>query len=440
MKIEEIQYFLACLCLNGPLVFLLPYYASFLRPKERNRKKIFVWTVFVLLLSIVWFVYARRWFPYAFPVFLYITYILYLRFCLKFGGRESILYTTLYYFLTQFIVNTAFWGWYRVTGFSAMKYPVPFLPTCVWGFCVGAAAYLCLRKVGQRLTYLAGYAISWREFLNILFLAAPLLYLCQAQDLMGVDSYAFPAEIVILRDVVSYCAVYAVIGILSMSKSGGEQAELARMEGLLASQYEQFKLKRESSERIMAKCHDLQKQLRLFEKTNRPEYLKMYEEELQKTIRDYDSLYETGNAIIDTLLSDAALKCREDGVQLICLLDGRSFDFIAPADLCTIFGNALDNAVESVRQIPEAEKRIIHVKSLAQKGFLALHFDNYYVHELRWEGGELKTSREEKEGHGYGLKSIRFAAEKYGGHMTSRAGEGKFVLTLAFPLPGAAKM
>lgn len=438
MKMTDIQYFLACLCLNGPLVFLLPYYASFLQPKEKDRRKIFLRTVFVLFLSILWFVYVRHWFAYAFPIFLYVTYILYLRFCLKFGGRESILYTTLYYFLTQFIVNTAFWTWNALTGTSYMKYPVNFFPTCVWGLCVGAAAYGCLKTVGRRLKFLAGYSVSWREFFNIVLLAAPLLYLCQAQDLMGIDSYSFPFEIVVLRDVVSYCTVYAVIGILSMNKSGHEQAELARMEGLLTSQYEQFKLKKESSERIMSKCHDLQKQLRLFEKTNRPEYLKMYEEELQKTIRDYDSLYETGNAILDTLLSDAALMCREDGVQLICLLDGRSFDFIAPMDLCTIFGNALDNAVESVRRIPETEKRIIHVKSLVEKGFLILHFDNYYVHKLQWEDGELRTSREEKEGHGYGLKSIRFAAEKYGGNVMSRAGDGKFVLTLAFPLSGQA--
>lgn len=75
---------------------------------------------------------------------------------------------------------------------------------------------------------------------------------------------------------------------------------------------------------------------------------------------------------------------------------------------------------------------------LLEKGFLVLHFDNYYIHELQWEDGELKTSREEKEGHGYGLKSIRFAAEKYGGNMMSRAGDGKFVLTIAFPAPGQA--
>jgi sensor histidine kinase regulating citrate/malate metabolism len=224
-----------------------------------------------------------------------------------------------------------------------------------------------------------------------------------------------------------------VIGILSMNKSGSEQAEIQRIEDLLESQYEQFKLKKESSERIMTKCHDLQKQLRLFETTNQPEYIEKYREELQKTIQDYDSVYETGNATIDTMLSEAALKCRRQGGQLICLLDGRDFAFISPMDLCTIFGNALDNAVESVERIARPEKRIIHVKSLEESGYLFLRFDNYYEHELRWEDGELLTGKAEKEGHGYGLKSIRFAAEKYEGRVTSQAKDGRFVLTIAFP-------
>lgn len=183
----------------------------------------------------------------------------------------------------------------------------------------------------------------------------------------------------------------------------------------------------------MTKCHDLQKQLRLFQSTNQPEYIETYREELQRTIQDFDSLYETGNATVDALLSDASLKCKGDQVQLICLLDGRSFEFISPMDLCTIFGNALDNAIESVRQISNPEKRIIHVKSTQEKGFLLLRFDNYYEHDLHWQDGELQTSKAETENHGYGLKSIRFAVKKYNGQMVSEARDGRFVLTITFP-------
>lgn len=38
-------------------------------------------------------------------------------------------------------------------------------------------------------------------------------------------------------------------------------------------------------------------------------------------------------------------------------------------DICTIFGNALDNAVECEMQIENKEKRLIHVTVSAVSGF-----------------------------------------------------------------------
>lgn len=47
-------------------------------------------------------------------------------------------------------------------------------------------------------------------------------------------------------------------------------------------------------------------------------------------------------------------------------------------DISALFGNALDNAIESVKKIPDREKRLIHVAVAKQKGFLRIRVENCY--------------------------------------------------------------
>ena len=57
-------------------------------------------------------------------------------------------------------------------------------------------------------------------------------------------------------------------------------------------------------------------------------------------------------------------------------------DFMDVMDICSIFGNALDNAIECEMKIPEKEKRLIHVTVSRQKAFLSLRFENYCEEEV----------------------------------------------------------
>ena len=62
--------------------------------------------------------------------------------------------------------------------------------------------------------------------------------------------------------------------------------------------------------------------------------------------------------------------CRKNNIQITCVADGKILDFIHVIDICTIFGNALDNAIEHVVMIPEKEKRLIHVSVSQKKNFV----------------------------------------------------------------------
>ena len=61
-------------------------------------------------------------------------------------------------------------------------------------------------------------------------------------------------------------------------------------------------------------------------------------------------------------------------------------------DICSIFGNALDNAIEHVSLIPDPEKRLIHLTVSAQKGFVFIKIENYCEAEISKNEEDLITT------------------------------------------------
>lgn len=71
-----------------------------------------------------------------------------------------------------------------------------------------------------------------------------------------------------------------------------------------------------------------------------------------------------------------------------------------------------------------------------------LRFENYYeeaTDALTFADGLPQTTKKNRSYHGYGLKSIRFTAEKYGGSMTVNTRDQCFALCVLLPLPEKKK-
>ena len=210
--------------------------------------------------------------------------------------------------------------------------------------------------------------------------------------------------------------------------------ELESVQGILHNQYVQYKQARDAMDMINYKYHDLKHHiiaLRAEENAeNRNEYLDQMEEEIQ----GYKSQYRTGNNTIDVMLSTKALYCQKHQITLTCVVDGTLFEFMNTMDICSIFGNALDNAIECELKIPDKEKRLIHVSAYAQKNFLIIHFENYYEGEVNLGEDLPETTKEDPRFHGYGLKSLRYTVTKYNGAVDLSTKEQWFHLKILIPL------
>ena len=138
--------------------------------------------------------------------------------------------------------------------------------------------------------------------------------------------------------------------------------------------------------------------------------------------------YETGSILLDALLSEKHMRAASvnASVDFHGYLPGAA---LKSTDICVIFGNALDNAIEECAKFPE-EKKVISVKSAYAKGFLFIKFENPVASAIVIENNAISTSKEKKNIHGIGLQSIKASIRKYGGDMTLSCEDGIFSLEI----------
>ena len=148
------------------------------------------------------------------------------------------------------------------------------------------------------------------------------------------------------------------------------------VEHLLYERKRQYELSRENIETINHKCHDLKHQIRALEHVSEGERSN-YIRELEDAIGIYDAVVETGNEVVNTIISEKALICGRRDIRLSCMVDASHLDFMSTLDIYALLGNALDNAIESVSRYADKDKRIISLTICAVGDFLSIQINNY---------------------------------------------------------------
>lgn len=210
--------------------------------------------------------------------------------------------------------------------------------------------------------------------------------------------------------------------------------ELEAVQNILQNQYVQYQQSKESIDIINYKYHDLKNQIIFLRAEEDADKRNAYLTKMENEIKFYEAQYKTGNNVLDTVLASKNIYCIKNGITLTCVVDGTLLDKMDVIDICTIFGNALDNAIEYEKQIEDIEKRLIHVSVFSQKGFLMIRFENYFEGELEYEGDLPVTTKKDTFKHGYGLKSIRYAVQKYDGVVKVDQKDNWFELYILIPL------
>ena len=220
----------------------------------------------------------------------------------------------------------------------------------------------------------------------------------------------------------------------ALFKKSSMRKELETIQLLWHQQKGQYQLSKETIELINHKCHDLKHQVQAIRAVKDEKERETYLEKIEKSVQIYSAIVRTGNEILDTILTEKSLICENSGIHINCVADGSLLAFMNPVDLYTLFGNALDNAIEAVRKLESKEKRVIDIVLYERQSFLMLQIVNPMCGEVKFEDGLPLTTKAKNGYHGYGMKSMLHTIQKYEGHLTTEVKNGCFYFNVMLPL------
>ncbi|MDR1214707.1 MAG: ATP-binding protein [Propionibacteriaceae bacterium] len=242
-------------------------------------------------------------------------------------------------------------------------------------------------------------------------------------------------EIFYIRSLVDLCGLVALYAQQAQRLRHAANAELTAIQGLLRKQHEQYLQSKLNIDAIDRTYHDLKHQLGVIRAEADPSRRSDHIDELEASIRDWEAWTDSGNEVLDVILTAKRRECAEAGVDLTAVADGAALAFMSVVDICTLFGNALDNAVQATSRLPDPEERIIELACFRQGSLVVVTVENSFSGSLKTEGGDIVTSQADPAGHGFGLKSIRHTAAKYGGVTTIHTDGRWFVLRVLLTDP-----
>ena len=212
--------------------------------------------------------------------------------------------------------------------------------------------------------------------------------------------------------------------------------ENERAQNQLNAQYQLFLAEKENAERIRAFHHDLKNHLDTIETMINTGDARTYISNLREAEQETEMPFDTGCPTLDALLAAKQPVMQEKGIRLSCFAHFSKANALTPMELCTLFSNSLDNAIEAVSTLPE-EKRTIHISGGEVNGNMVVRMENPYAHSLLKKGNLFTTTKANHEAHGYGLSNMLRIIEKHNGTMTYKTENGLF--SLFFMVPVAQK-
>jgi len=141
----------------------------------------------------------------------------------------------------------------------------------------------------------------------------------------------------------------------------------------------------------------------------------------------------TGDEAADCLINSKIALAKAGKIQVNCKIEYPRHTNIRSVDLVAILGNLLDNALEAARDT-EGSLRFISLTIRRINEMLIIKLENGCKAAPTIEEGELKTTKQDTALHGWGLKSVRTAAERYDGTVETEYGGNRFctVVTLSY--------
>ena len=401
-----------------------------------KRKKFVTYSIFYLVLLIAFMeitatVVIWLWLPCMLIAFFSMTAFIF--FCTKSNYYESVYYAVLAFSSAECMASVE-WQLVNYTYKNVSQMPL-WVEITVLVFAYSIMVLIIYNLFTRRASISSHLKISKADYFTAIFIAVIVFMFSNLRFLTddAAVSTQYYREIATARTLVDIAGVAVLYAHYLSCRNNAMRVELEAVQNTLQSQYHQYKQSRESIDLINMRYHDLKHQIQYLKDEQDAQKRNEFLEQLENDIKSFELQNKTGNAVLDTILTGKSLYCYKHSITMTSIVDGKLLDFMEVRDICNIFGNALDNAIESVLRIQDKEKRLIHVTVSQVNNFVMIRIENYYEGELFLDGENFLTTKDDKKHHGYGIKSIKYTADCYDGAVYINTDNNWFDIKIAIP-------
>ncbi|CEO15062.1 sensor histidine kinase [Paraclostridium sordellii] len=199
-------------------------------------------------------------------------------------------------------------------------------------------------------------------------------------------------------------------------------------------QYNYYLNLQESQNKVKRLYHDMSNHIMCIKTmSSEQEDLNNYIDGISKNLNKFKEIYNTGNMILDIILNEKQAKCNENDISLYCDINFSKCNFIEMTDVCSIFSNIIDNAIEACNKINNGEK-YIKIRGTVVKSYYVIRCENSKINKIKIKNNKIITSKKDKFIHGIGLKSVKSSLKKYDGELEIEDFESEFLLQIYIPI------
>jgi sensor histidine kinase regulating citrate/malate metabolism len=233
-----------------------------------------------------------------------------------------------------------------------------------------------------------------------------------------------------------------ILMVIRESESDYFQKKNTISEYYLETQKRHYESLMESNRQIRKIKHDMKNHIYCLQglyQNRQYEELGAYLEQISDHLEQIDTSVHVGNEIADAILSEKMARAKQLGILLE--VDGEmSGAKMSALDICTIFSNMIDNAMEAVQKLRK-EDRNIRLDIRKNHNFLLITERNPVAHKLEIHDNRIATTKKEKGNHGFGIINMIESVEKYNGEcqlnvMEDENGHYEFQIEIMIPLAG----
>ncbi len=204
---------------------------------------------------------------------------------------------------------------------------------------------------------------------------------------------------------------------VSLNQSNRETEELKLKEQQLLHNIQYAETVRSQYQEMRSMRHDMKQHLvavSSLQLVGKYDAAQKYISNISKHLEQIEMFMDVGNDFVNAILNSKLSIAKSKGIEVLCN-SSNEISGVDEHDLCSLIGNMLDNAIEAAEKA--GSNAVVEVSILSDKYRIMITVSNSIANSVLYANSELDTTKKEPYLHGFGIKSIKAIAEKYGGNV-----------------------